>query len=73
MRISGSSLTFEQHLLVGCFDALRVIVWQNGGGKGPKPESILAKLTEKEEKSDDIIAFDSPEAFMRAYTSIRES
>lgn len=32
--------SFTQHLLAGVFDATWAMVWQNGGGKGAKPEGL---------------------------------
>ena len=71
MRISGAKLTLEQFLLAGCYDALRAIIWQNGGGKGQKPDPVLEMLLDKDEQTD-IVAFDSPEAFERAYLALRK-
>ena len=71
MKISGTKLTIEQFLLAGCLDALRAIVWQNGGGKGQRPEPLLDILLDKKEQVE-VVTFDSPEAFERAYQALQK-
>ena len=71
MRISGAKLTLEQFLLAGCYDALHAIIWQLSNGKIQKPESVLTKLMD-DDKESNIVSFDSPEAFERAYMALRK-
>ena len=69
MKVSGQKLTLEQFLIASCLDALRAIIWQNGGGKGKKPESIVEILMKPREE-EKTLAFDDAEAFEAVYRAI---
>ena len=62
-KFSGVSLTIEQMLLALIVDGINVGVWQRSGSKKSKrPQSIFQKLTQKEKK-DELMVFQTPEAF----------
>jgi len=56
-------------LLAGIFDQLRISAWSRSKAaknKQAKPKLILPSLLETEEKTDEVMAFDSGEDFKRA-------
>lgn len=77
-RMAGSDLTLQEMLLAAGVDALNLILWTKtkDAEKGRKrPKSVLMEMTkeEKEEKKDNgILAFDTPEEWMKAYREARE-
>ena len=53
-----SDWTFTQHLLAGVFDAVWAVVWQNGGGKGARPEALPRPVERRVER---VSASDAPD------------
>ena len=70
MHYSETSVTLDQILMASMIDHLQVLVWQNtkDGHKGRhKPKSLLDELLNKDKKRKDhheeLMAFDTPEAY----------
>ena len=74
MKMNDMRFSLSDILLAGISDKLSLMLWMQteDGVKGVnRPVSIVAKLLGKEEeKENDIISFDTPEAFDRAWISI---
>jgi hypothetical protein len=69
-KIANMELTLEQTLLALAVDKLAVLIWQKtkDGKKGRNvPESVLAKLTGRDKKKDDLQVFRSVEDFQEWY------
>ena len=76
-KMAGSDLTLQEMLLAAGVDALNLILWTKtkDAEKGRnRPKSVLMEMTkEAEEKKDNgILAFDTPEEWMKAYKEARE-
>lgn len=68
MKITGRRVDAKTLLLAGILDRLTTLAWfkTEDGHKGRnRPESVLEKLSGKpeNEKKDDFMVFDSPDAF----------
>lgn len=64
-KLSGYNVSFETILLASIVDRLSLLVWMNSeeGQKGVnRPTMLVEKLTGKE-KENDLLTFDSAEAF----------
>lgn len=65
-KLSGYDCTTEQMLLAGILDAINLLVWQNSGSKrATRPRSMLDRLLKKNHNEDDVLSFDTAEAFER--------
>lgn len=63
MHLAKAKLNFQQTMMALIFDALQVIAFNQGHKKhAKKPESLYKKLT-TEPKKDELMSFDSPEAY----------
>ena len=76
-KMAGSDQTLQEMLLAAGVDALNLILWTKtkDAEKGRnRPKSVLMEMTkEAEEKKDNgILAFDTPEEWMKAYKEARE-
>ena len=67
MKLSGLNADIKTILLTGIYDELLHIAWiLHGSQNSRRPESILKKLLDGEindEKTNENISFDSPEAY----------
>ena len=69
-KIGNRRLTLEQSLQALTVDRLAGLMWQNtkDGHKGRHyPESLLERLERKEEKKDELQAFETVEDFQKWY------
>lgn len=63
MHLAKSKLNYQQTLMALIFDALQIIAFNQGHKKhAKKPESLYKRLT-TEQKRDELMSFESPEAF----------
>ena len=63
MKLSGQKLTLEQTLLALIVDDFNIWLWMNQKRRGKRPKSILKELTKEKKPKDDLMSFNSPEAF----------
>lgn len=71
MKITGAKLPDNITLLAVIYDRLSQLVWMNsedGHKNRNRPQSLYERLTSDPESSD-IMAFDTPEEFERAYAA----
>lgn len=75
LKISDSRLSLEEMLLALIADSLQYISWTKtkAAQKGKdRPKSILQKLVEKgQESNDDLMSFESPEEYEAYMSSVR--
>lgn len=75
-EISGNKITLEQMLYALMVDNLQFLAWTKtkSAQKGhDRPESIFKKLTGTDEKKkDDLISFETPEAYEQYMKTKRE-
>ena len=68
MRILGQNADMETTLLASILDRVTLLAWmqtKDGHKNRNRPESVLARIMKKpeEEKKDDFMVFESPDAF----------
>lgn len=72
MKLSGQTVPLETMLLASAVDRLSLLVWSKSkdaeNGKN-RPKSIVESLLKKEIEND-VVSFDSPEAFWQAMEEI---
>lgn len=76
LQMTGSNVSFDRILMAGMLDQLSYLSWTKtkAAEKGKnRPKSILEQITkERSVHDDDVVVFDSPEAFEEAYRKIIE-
>ncbi len=73
MRIAGQKAPTETILMAAIVDRLSLIAWMQtkDGARGiGRPESILRKLIAEPKKKDDVIVFETAEAFEKRKAEI---
>lgn len=75
MKITGQRIDTKTLLLAGILDRLTTLIWmqtKDGHSGRNRPESVLAKLSKEpeNEKKDDFMVFDSPEAFRAMWAQL---
>lgn len=69
--IRGETVPYNVVLMATIIDRLNAIIWQNGGGKGSRPQSIAEQLLNPPtKKHTEITAFATPEDFESARRAI---
>lgn len=63
MKLSGQKLTLEQSLLALLLDDFNLFLWSRQKHRGARPKSVFKELTEEKKPKDELMSFDSPEAF----------
>ena len=61
-KLRGEKLTLVESLLAIIIDDLNLILWQRSKSK-KKPASFYEKLSEEEKPKEELMVFDSPEAY----------
>lgn len=64
-KITGVDATLDQLLMAMILDDLNLLLWTKQKHKGPKPKRVYQILTSPKEKKEELMAFRSPEDYMK--------